>query len=304
MQTNGLTTALGAANIALYAAAYTPLKQISVVNTWVGAIVGAIPPLMGWASAAGTLEPGSLMLAAVLFSWQMPHFMALAYLNREDYARAGYRMLSMFDPLGKRTAGCALRHSLVLLPMGLLAAGMHITSAPFAAEAAALAAAMSFYSLKFWQQPSSAAARKLFRSSLLYLPLLLAALAVHRLPNDHSIKWAGLQQKLQARLQGQQQQGQQQEQQQGQQQQEEEQQQESAGPGWLEAGLRPLYRVGQVWAGMLDTSREVIEVSRNMKCPSRAYGEVDDEAAAQEQGRQQADQQVQQEQQGHQQGQQ
>ena len=89
LQANPTTAALGAANIALYAAVYTPLKQISVVNTWVGAVVGAIPPLMGWAAAAGKLEPGAGVLSGLLYFWQMPHFMALAYLYRTDYAAGG-----------------------------------------------------------------------------------------------------------------------------------------------------------------------------------------------------------------------
>jgi protoheme IX farnesyltransferase len=79
-QANPLTAALGVANIVLYAGVYTPLKQISYFNTWVGALVGAIPPLMGWAASSGSLEPGAAVLAAALFSWQMPHFMALAWM--------------------------------------------------------------------------------------------------------------------------------------------------------------------------------------------------------------------------------
>jgi protoheme IX farnesyltransferase len=244
----------------------------------VGAVVGAIPPLMGWASAAGSLEPAALLLAGALFSWQMPHFMALAYLNREDYARAGYRMLSMLDPLGKRTAGCALRHSLLLLPVGALAAGLHMATAPFAAEAAALAGAMAFYSARFYLAPSSASARLLFRSSLAYLPLLLAALAVHRLPNDHSLSWEVLQRALLEERQGQAALAQPGLPQRRQQQQEE---QQGAQEGWVGAALGPLARMWQLWMGMLSTSREVIEVSRNMKCPSRAYGEVGEEEAAQ-----------------------
>lgn len=86
MQTNLTTAALGAANIALYAAVYTPLKQISIVNTWVGAVVGAVPPLMGWAAATGGLDVGAAVLGAGLYFWQMPHFMALAWMCRADYA--------------------------------------------------------------------------------------------------------------------------------------------------------------------------------------------------------------------------
>lgn len=86
---NGTAALLGAANIALYAGVYTPLKQVSVANTWVGAVVGAVPPLMGWAAAAGHLDPGAGVLAALLYFWQLPHFMALAFLYRADYAAGG-----------------------------------------------------------------------------------------------------------------------------------------------------------------------------------------------------------------------
>jgi heme o synthase len=131
---NGTTAALGAANLALYAGVYTPLKQLSVVNTWVGAVVGAVPPLMGWAAAAGGLDIGAFLLAAGLYFWQMPHFMALAWLCREDYAAGGYRMLSAIDPTGRRTAACALRNCAYLLPLGMAAAWLGVTTPYFAYE--------------------------------------------------------------------------------------------------------------------------------------------------------------------------
>ena len=134
LQTNGTTAALGAANIILYAAVYTPLKQISIANTWVGAIVGAVPPLMGWAAAAGGLDVGAGILAAGLYFWQMPHFMALAWMCRADYAAGGYRMLSLVDATGRRTAACALRNTAYLFPLGILAAWLGVTSPYFAYE--------------------------------------------------------------------------------------------------------------------------------------------------------------------------
>lgn len=133
-KTNSTTAALGAANIALYAAVYTPLKQISVANTWIGAVVGAVPPLMGWAAAAGELDIGAALLAAGLYFWQMPHFMALAWLCRADYVAGGYKMLSLVDPTGKRTAACALRNCAYLFPLGALAAWLGVTTPYFAYE--------------------------------------------------------------------------------------------------------------------------------------------------------------------------
>ena len=133
-ETNGLTAALGAGNIALYAGMYTPLKQLSVINTWIGALVGAIPPLMGWAAASGGLDLGALLLAAGLYFWQMPHFMALAWLCRADYAAGGYRMLSLIDATGRRTAACALRNCAYLFPLGILSAWLGVTTPYFAYE--------------------------------------------------------------------------------------------------------------------------------------------------------------------------
>jgi protoheme IX farnesyltransferase len=203
VQANPLTAALGASNILLYAGIYTPLKQLSPVNTWVGAVVGAIPPLMGWASASGgTLEPGAAVLAGALFSWQMPHFMALAWMCKEDYMRGGFRMLSATDATGRRTALVALRHSLLLLPLGFLAVAAGAATEPFAWEAAALGTLLTVSSLRFVASPSTQNARSMFKSSLLYLPLLLVGAAVHRLPNNHSLTWEVLQSRLEAALSG------------------------------------------------------------------------------------------------------
>ena len=182
LQTNNLTAGLGAANIALYAAVYTPLKVVSVANTWVGALVGAIPPLMGWTAATGQLDPGAMVLGATLYLWQMPHFMALAWMCREDYARGGYSMLSKFDPTGRRTAACALRNCVYLLPVGMLAAALGLTTNAFAYEAAFITGAMTVTAAAFYSSPTNVAARTLFRASLLHLPLFMAALLIHRVP--------------------------------------------------------------------------------------------------------------------------
>lgn len=179
-QSNPLTAGLGAANIALYAAVYTPLKQLTVANTWVGALVGAIPPLMGWAASAGALEPGAAVLAAGLFCWQMPHFMALAWLCRDDYRAGGFRMLSALDATGRRTAAVGLRHALALVPLGVGAEAAGVATSAFAWEAAALGAMLVVPAARFVAAPSQAGARGLFRASLLYLPLALAGAVVHR----------------------------------------------------------------------------------------------------------------------------
>lgn len=182
-QANPTTALLGVANVALYAAAYTPLKQVTVANTWLGAVVGAIPPLMGWAASAGSLEPGAGILAGLLYFWQMPHFMALAYLHRVDYAAGGYRMLPLIDATGRRTAFVALRNSLYMLPLGYAACALGVTTPPFAWEAAGLSACMAAGAASFAASPSSGSARRLFLLSLVHLPVLQTACVVHRVPN-------------------------------------------------------------------------------------------------------------------------
>lgn len=182
-KTNATTAALGAANIILYAGVYTPLKQLSVINTWVGAVVGAVPPLMGWAAATGGLDLGAGILGAVLYFWQMPHFMALAWMCRADYTAGGYRMLSMIDATGKRTAACALRNCAYLLPIGLLATWLGVTTPYFAYESAFITGGMLLTAAKFYSTPSQANARLLFRASLLHLPIYMGAFLLHRKPN-------------------------------------------------------------------------------------------------------------------------
>jgi protoheme IX farnesyltransferase len=182
-KTNETTAALGAANIALYAAVYTPLKQLSVLNTWVGAVVGAVPPLMGWAAASGGLDVGAAILASGLYFWQMPHFMALAWLCRADYAAGGYKMLSLIDPTGKRTAACALRNCMYLLPLGALATYLGVTTPYFAYESAFITGGMLLTAAKFYSSPSQRNARLLFRASLLHLPIFMIAFLLHRRPN-------------------------------------------------------------------------------------------------------------------------
>ncbi|CAD7698603.1 unnamed protein product [Ostreobium quekettii] len=188
-KTNALTAGLGAANIALYAGAYTALKRVTPWNTWVGAVVGAIPPLMGWAAASGTLDSGAWVLAAALYFWQIPHFLALAWLCREDYARAGYKMLSKYDPTGRRLGQCALRNSLYLLPLGVAAAWLGVTSQPFVYESAALSVGMGVTAAAFCEAPSKLLARAMFKSSLVALPLFMAGMLAHRVPNEGRSDW-------------------------------------------------------------------------------------------------------------------
>ena len=183
-----LAATLGAANIGLYAAIYTPLKRVHPAATWVGAVVGAIPPLIGWAAAAGELQPGAAILAAGLYFWQLPHFMALAWLCRVDYARGGHKMLSLVDPTGSRTARCALRNSLYLLPLGFAAVALGTTTPPFGTESAIATGVLATAAAAFAAKPGDAGARLLFRASLLHLPAWMAAFLVHRVPNTAAVR--------------------------------------------------------------------------------------------------------------------
>lgn len=183
-QANMLAAGLAASNLVLYAFVYTPLKQIHPVNTWVGAIVGAIPPLLGWAAASGQISLNAMLLPAALYFWQIPHFMALAYLCRKDYADGGFKMFSLADATGRRTALVALRNCLYLLPLGYLAYDWGITSGWFCLESSLLAFAISSTAVSFFLNRNTKNARRMFHASLLYLPVFMGGLLVHRLSDS------------------------------------------------------------------------------------------------------------------------
>ncbi|HVU99866.1 MAG TPA: heme o synthase, partial [Verrucomicrobiae bacterium] len=116
---NGITAAMGAASLISYVLIYTPLKRVTWLNTAIGAIPGALPPLMGWTAARGEITREGWSLFAILAFWQLPHFLAIAWIYREEYARAGYKMLPGIDPDGRRTGRQAICHTLGLLPVSL-----------------------------------------------------------------------------------------------------------------------------------------------------------------------------------------
>lgn len=147
---NPLTAALGAANILLYTAVYTPMKRASIANTWAGAVVGGIPPMMGWAAVTNSLDPGAWVLGAILYAWQFPHFNSLAWNLRADYSKAGYRMMSVTDP--KLNARVSLRYSLAMFPLCWSLPYLDITSWTFAADSTIINAAMLYGAVKFWRK--------------------------------------------------------------------------------------------------------------------------------------------------------
>ncbi|MEE6506762.1 hypothetical protein FKM82_007838 [Ascaphus truei] len=168
---NPLTGALGAFNIFLYTCCYTPMKRISIANTWVGAVVGAIPPVMGWTAATGGLDAGALLLGGILYSWQFPHFNALSWSLREDYSRGGYRMMSVTHPTMCRRV--ALRHCLALIGLSTLAPALNVTTWTFPIISLPINLYISYLGFRFYRDADRASSRKLFFCSLWHLPMLL-----------------------------------------------------------------------------------------------------------------------------------
>lgn len=168
---NPLTGALGLFNIFLYTCCYTPLKRVSIANTWVGAVVGAIPPVMGWTAATGSLDAGAFLLGGILYSWQFPHFNALSWGLREDYSRGGYCMMSVTHPALCRRV--ALRHCLALLALSAAAPALGVTTWTFPVIALPINLYISYLGFRFYRDADRKSSRKLFFCSLWHLPLLL-----------------------------------------------------------------------------------------------------------------------------------
>ena len=176
-----LTTAfLGAFTLCCYLFVYTPLKRVTTINTAVGAIPGATPPLMGWTAAQGEIAIEGWALFAILFFWQLPHFMAIAWIYREDYARGGFAMVPVFDGEGKRTALLAVSHTLGLLPVSLAPFILHMAGPTYFMGALLLGGGFLVCAIRFARALSVPAARQLFWASILYLPALLILMVVDR----------------------------------------------------------------------------------------------------------------------------
>jgi len=174
---NPLASLLAVATAASYLLAYTPLKHITSLATVIGAVPGAIPPMIGWAAASGRLDPGAWVLFLIVFFWQMPHFLAIATLCRQDYADAGFRVLPVVDQDGASTGRQAVLYALALIPVSLLPAMMGLAGPVYFAGALLLGVAYLAFAVGLLVEPDSVArARRLFRCSLLYLPVLLVLL--------------------------------------------------------------------------------------------------------------------------------
>ena len=178
---NVLTAVLGAVTIAWYLGLYTPAKRITSLNTVIGAVPGAIPPMMGFTAAQGTLSPAALALFGILFFWQMPHFLAIAWLCREDYRSGGFPMLTVTDPSGTQAARQAILYGAALVPVSLLPTPLKLLGPVYFWAALALGIAYLMASLRFGRDKSDASARRLMFASILYLPALLGAMLVDRI---------------------------------------------------------------------------------------------------------------------------
>ena len=178
---NGLAASLTALTVLIYIAGYTPLKRVSTLNTLVGAIPGALPPLIGWAGATGGLDVAAWTLFAILFAWQIPHFFAIAWLCRADYARAGFRMLSSGDETGLRSASQAVLFSIILLLIGAAPAFVGLCRPVYLLLEIVLTGLFTGTAMRFHNCANMRNARLLFVGSILYLPLLLLAMMVTKL---------------------------------------------------------------------------------------------------------------------------
>jgi protoheme IX farnesyltransferase len=178
---NFLTSAIGAASLVSYLFIYTPLKRVTWLNTAIGAVPGALPPLMGWTGARGELSSEGWALFAILAFWQLPHFLAIAWIYREEYARAGFKMLPGIDPQGHRTGRQAVCHTLGLLPISLCPFLFKLTGAVYLVGALALGIAFIWFAVQFSRSLTVPRARQLFYASIMYLPALLTLMVLDKI---------------------------------------------------------------------------------------------------------------------------
>ena len=183
--TNLITVALALLTAFTYVAIYTPLKRVTTLATFIGAFPGAMGPMLGWTAARGQVEWAGVALFASLFVWQFPHFMAIAWLYREDYARAGIRMLPVVQPDGLSTVVEALFYAVAMIPVSLTPYWLHLAGPWYAGIAVALGLVYLGYTIRFarilkaeTETESRMLARDLLKVSVVYLPLLFTALMI------------------------------------------------------------------------------------------------------------------------------
>lgn len=177
---NPLSSLVAFATLVSYAAIYTPLKLKTSFATVIGAFPGALPPVIGWAAANNTLSQGAWILFGILFLWQLPHFLAIAWMCRDDYARAGFPMLPVIEPDGRSTGRQAVVYTAALLPLSLAPTLIGMTTTVYFAAALLLTLGFLALSLRFAKTRSDVDARRLFFASIIYLPILWIAMIAGR----------------------------------------------------------------------------------------------------------------------------
>ena len=180
VRANLLAAGLALATLIVYLVVYTPMKRQSPLSTIVGAVPGALPPLIGWTAARGTVDAGGLSLFAIVFLWQIPHFMAIAWMYRDDYSKAGFPMLPVIEPDGRRAGRQALIYALALLPVSLMPTWAGVSGWIAFAIAAVLGIALIVLSARFAAARTDQSARTLFFATITYLPLLWTALIIDK----------------------------------------------------------------------------------------------------------------------------
>ncbi len=178
---NLLSAALATATVIVYIFGYTPLKRISTTNTLVGAVPGALPPMIGWAAARGDIGWPAWSLFAILFCWQMPHFFAIGWMYREDYARAGFQMLSSRDADGTRSSRQSVIFTVLLIAASLLPTLLRVTGPVALGGELFLGLLFLAVAIRFWRRRTLRDARVMFVASIIYLPIALAVLVITKL---------------------------------------------------------------------------------------------------------------------------
>ena len=178
---NILTAALGLLTLFSYILIYTPLKQKSVSNTWFGGITGALPPVMGWTAARGTLDWEVLPIFALLYFWQLPHFFAIAWMYRDDYRRGGFKMLSLEDPTGKKTSVQMLFYGGLLFISSIAIFIIGQLSLVYLVSAVILGLGFLAVIYLFFRKSSKENARKVFLASIIYLPVLISIIILDKI---------------------------------------------------------------------------------------------------------------------------
>jgi heme o synthase len=178
---NLTTTLLGGLTFVSYVFVYTPLKRVTWLNTLVGAIPGALPPLMGWTAAGGEVNREGLALFAIQAFWQLPHFLAIAWVYRDEYAKAGFKMLPVVDRDGHRTSRQVVSHTLALLLVSLCPFYLRLAGLIYLGGAVLLGLAFLWFAIQFARELTESRGRQLFFASIVYLPLLLTLMVLDKL---------------------------------------------------------------------------------------------------------------------------